>query len=190
MTILEKNPVRPTNANGSHPPSPPAEPARGGGDGGGEPARPAVERAPDGQLFLVRPTGERVAVKVSRCFPWSEPTRYISLRDGDDKEALLVPDLSALDEASRRALEGAVAEAGFAFDVTRIVAMEEEFEIFHWVVETRQGERSFQTARDEWPRELPGGAYVLRDVAGDLYRVSEPEKMDEASQKIFWEMVD
>src|SRR6185503_13607538 len=104
----------------------------------------SLEQRPDGRLWAVRGDEER-AVWVRRCFPWSEPTRYLSLRDGDEEEFALVRDPADLDEASREALEGALALAGFVFEITRVLEIEEEVEIRHWRVETRQGPRAFQT---------------------------------------------
>ena len=43
--------------------------------------------------------------------------------------------------------------------------------------------RSFQTLRDEWPRTMPGGALLIVDVAGDLYRVPDPAALDKKSRK-------
>jgi hypothetical protein len=128
-------------------------------------------------------------VVVRRCFPWSEPGRYISLRDENQEEVALVRDVSDLAPASRNALELAMAEAGFVFEVTRVKEVEEEVEIRHWQVETRQGTRSFQTRLDDWPRTLPGGGFLIRDVAGDLYRLPEPEQMDKKSQELWWAFV-
>ncbi|MFQ5699233.1 MAG: DUF1854 domain-containing protein [Myxococcota bacterium] len=48
-----------------------------------------LERRADGQLLAVRGTLE-VAVRVQRCFPWSEPGRFLSLRDNDEREVALV----------------------------------------------------------------------------------------------------
>ena len=61
----------------------------------------------------------RVRVVVRRCFPWSEPGRYVSLRDADQAEVALVRDPADLTPASREALGLAMAEAGFVFEVTR-----------------------------------------------------------------------
>ena len=58
---------------------------------------------------------------------------------------------------SRRALEHALAEAGFVLEVMRVLAIEEEVEIRQWTVETKHGPRSFQTHLDDWPRALPDG---------------------------------
>ncbi len=143
----------------------------------------------DGRLHVATAQGT-VPVRVRQCFPWSEPTRHLSLRNDDDEEVALVEDPSALCETSRRALERALAESGFVLEVTRVVSIDEEVEIRQWVVETRQGRRAFQTHLDEWPRVLPTGGLLLRDVAGDLYRLEEPAGMDAHSRELLWAFVD
>lgn len=148
-----------------------------------------LERRADGQLWASLNGSER-AVRVHRCFPWSEPGRFLSLRDTENEEFALVRAFDELSGDSRRALEGAVAEAGFVLEVTRIIAVEEEIEIRTWKVETRQGPRSFQTRLDDWPTDVPGGGIVIRDVAGDLYHVADPEGMDDRSRKWLWAFVD
>ena len=148
-----------------------------------------VERRNDGQLWAER-EGEARPVRVRRCFPWSEPTRYVSLLDDEKREFALVPDLRALEPASRRALEDAVAEAGFVLQLERIESIDEEVEIRTWKVRTKQGPRSFQTRLDDWPREVPGGGYVIRDVAGDLYHVADPKALDAHSRELLWAYVE
>lgn len=159
--------------------------------------RPPVEegtglrlgRTPGGQLCATT-GGRTVPVRVVRCFPWSEPARYVSLRDADEEEVALVPDPAELDEDSRIALEGALVEAGFVLQIEAIDDIEEEIEIRCWRVRTRQGERSFQTPRDEWPREVPGGGLLIRDVAGDLFHIADPDGLDRESQRHLWAFVD
>jgi len=148
-----------------------------------------LERHADGRLWAVR-DGEGRAVWVRRCFPWSEAARFVSLRDIDDTEFVLVRDPAELDEASRAVLETALAEAGFVFAVTRVLEIEEEVEIRRWRVETRQGPRSFQTRLDDWPRLLPHGGLLIRDVTGDLYHVGRPAALDRHSRALLWAFVD
>ena len=143
----------------------------------------------DGRLVAVV-NGEAVTVRLRQCFPWSEPHRFLSLRDGDDEEVALIDDPSALAPGSRQALENALAAAGFVLDVTRVLSIEEEVEIRQWVVETLSGKRSFQTHLDEWPRTLPNGGLLIRDVAGDLYRLAAPKAMDRRSRELLWAFVD
>jgi Domain of unknown function (DUF1854) len=143
----------------------------------------------DGRLLAVI-DGETVAVRLRQCFPWSEPDRHLSLRDAEDNEIALVRDPGDLDAASRDALERAIAEAGFVLEVTRVMSIEEEVEIRQWVVETRQGRRSFQTHLDDWPRLLPSGGLLIRDVGGDLYRLAAPQELDRKSRDLLWAFVD
>jgi hypothetical protein len=147
-----------------------------------------LRSAPDGRLIAHTERGP-VAVRVRQCFPWSEPQRHLSLRDSDEKEIALVDDPASLGAASREALERALAEAGFVLEVTRVVSIEEEVEIRQWEVETRHGLRSFQTHLDDWPRSLPDGGLLIRDVAGDLYRLTVTE-LDAKSRDLLWAFVD
>jgi Domain of unknown function (DUF1854) len=148
-----------------------------------------LEWRADGSLWAARGDDER-AVSVRRCFPWSEPARHLSLRDVDEEEFALVRDPVELDSRSRAALEMALAVAGFVFEVTRVVEIEEEVEIRRWQVETRQGPRIFQTRLDDWPRTLPHGGLLIRDLAGDLYHLGKPELLDRQSRDLLWAFVD
>jgi uncharacterized protein DUF1854 len=148
-----------------------------------------LSRRADGQLWATRGEEER-AVRVRRAFPWSEPGRYISLRDDGDREFALVAEPQALDADSRAALEAALEAAGFVFVVTAVTEIEEEVEIRTWRVATRQGVRTFQTRLDEWPRPLPGGGLLIRDVAGDLYRIDNLAALDGRSRELLWAYVD
>jgi hypothetical protein len=154
-----------------------------------EEAELRLERRADGQLWAV--LGPRVApVWVRRCFPWTAPARFVSLRDGDEEEVALVRDLDELEPDSRRALEASLAEAGFVLEIVSVESVEDEIEIRTFAVRTRQGPRRFQTLRDEWPRPMPGGGILLRDVAGDLYLVRDPAKLDRASHAHLWPLLD
>ena len=146
-------------------------------------------RRSSGRLIAVV-EGRAVLVRLRQCFPWSEPNRHLSLRDEDDEEIALVEDPASLEPESRRALEEAVAEAGFVLEVVRVLSIEEEVEIRQWKVETKYGPRSFQTHLDDWPRTLPMGGLLIRDVAGDLYLLAAPAKLDRRSKELLWAFVD
>jgi hypothetical protein len=72
----------------------------------------------------------------------------------------------------------------------RVVEIEEEVEIRQWTVETRDGPRHFQTHLDDWPRVLPMGGLLIRDVGGDLYRLPDPARLDRRSRELLWAFVD
>ncbi len=148
-----------------------------------------LRSAGDGRLLAIV-DGEPVGVRLRQCFPWSDPGRHLSLRNDDDEEVALVEDPWLLDPASRVVLERALADAGFVLDVVQVIDVEEEVEIRQWTVETLHGRRAFQTHLDDWPRVLPGGGLLIRDVAGDLYRLANPTAMDKRSRELLWAFVD
>jgi len=148
-----------------------------------------LEHRIDGQLWVVKPDEKR-AVSVRRCFPWSEPARFVSLRDKDDREIALIRQPESLDDTSREVLERALIEAGFVLRIVQIYEVEEEVEIRTWKVETEQGPRTFQTRLDDWPRELPGGGLLIRDVAGDLYHIADRDVLDDKSKRLLWAFAD
>lgn len=149
-----------------------------------------VLRSGGGGRLVAMVDGEPVPVRLRQCFPWSEPGRHLSLRDHEEREVALVDDPALLAPDSRHALEQALAEAGFVLEVTCVLAIEEEVEIRQWAVETAHGRRWFQTHLDDWPRVLPTGGLLIRDVAGDLYRLASPQTMDRRSRELLWAFVD
>jgi Domain of unknown function (DUF1854) len=154
-----------------------------------EPEELPLRTAGDGRLVAIV-NGDAIPVRLRQCFPWSEPGRQLSLRDDDDREVALVEDPETLSEESRLAVDLALADAGFVLEVVRVVSIEEEVEIRQWTVETEHGRRSFQTHLDNWPRALPAGGLLIRDVAGDLYRLAAPRAMDRRSRELLWAFVD
>lgn len=155
-----------------------------------ETCEPRIERRRDGQLWLTTHDGASTAVRIARCFPWSARSQFISLRDEERRELWLIESPDTLDPDSRETLEDALVEADFVLELERIVNVDEEIEIRCWDVETSQGRRRFQTRRDDWPRVVPGGGVLIRDVAGDLYYIREPGTLDGKSQALLAAFVD
>lgn len=144
---------------------------------------------PDGLLQL-RSGGKTYKVKVQRCFPWSEPLQFLSLRDMENQERLLIKELGELNEASQLVVMQAIAESQFCFSITEIVGIEEEYEMRTWQVMTEQGPRRFQTKLDDWPRHVPGGGRIIRDVHGDLYLIPRLETLPQKTQEVIRVFVD
>ena len=103
---------------------------------------------------------------------------------------MFIEDLKRLDPASRELLENALAEVGFILEITQIHSIREDFELRNWKVETLQGPRTFQTKLDNWPRPLPKGGILIKDIAEDLLYIPDPSKLDAKSQKILWAFLD
>lgn len=140
------------------------------------------------RLWLAR--GERrVHVRPVRCFPWSSPGELVSLRDEKDGEQLLVEHLHDLDPESAGALAVALHGTGFVLEVCRVESIEEDYEMRIWHTITRQGKRTFQTKLDEWPWAAPDGGHLVRDLAGDLFRLPPLDTLDEKSRLWLWAYV-
>ena len=151
---------------------------------------PRLERRRDGQLLLTSGDGKSTAVRIARCFPWSARSRFISLRNDERHEVWLIEDPQTLDADSRMTLEDALVETDFVLDLEKIESIDEEIEIRCWEAQTSQGRRRFQTRRDDWPRTVPGGGVLIRDVAGDLYLIRRPAELDRNSRELLAPFVD
>jgi len=151
----------------------------------------AIPVAPENLHVLLQDDGQYTAqwdaftvhVKAVCCFPWSHPDGFVSLRDDEGLEIAFVPSIDALDEASREVTLRAMREARFMFEIVTVHSLDEEYEIRNWRVETKQGPRTFQTHREEWPIRLKNGGFLVRAVAGDLIFIPEPSTLDPTSRK-------
>ncbi len=146
-------------------------------------------RGADGRLSIVNARGE-APVELTRCFPWSAPGHSLSLRDTSGEERAFILDPDELDPASRAALDETIEHAGFVLDVVGIVAVDEDFELRTWQVETNRGFRRFQTPLDAWPRKVGEHTLVLEDVYGDLYRIRDPARLDTRSRALLFAFED
>jgi hypothetical protein len=78
---------------------------------------------------------------------------------------------------------------GFVLDVCRVESIEEDYEMRIWHTETRQGKRTFQSQLDEWPWPAPDGGHLVRDFAGDLFRLPPLDALDENTRRWLWAYV-
>jgi len=124
-----------------------------------------------------------------KCFPLSEPRRFLSLRDDKNEEYAFIDDADGLDEASAGALSEALTAGGFTFAVTGIDEIKEDFELRVFKVRTAAGDRQFQTALDAWPRAVEDGSFLMEDVFGDLYRFPPVDELDAESAHQLWGLV-
>src|SRR5689334_17588554 len=112
----------PSSRSLRHRPPPPAPPVA-------EPRPFQLQRRADGNLWLLKSGKVEVPVEVVRCFPWSRPERFLSLRDREGVEQGFLENLDDLDQHSRAALQSGLERAAFVLDVTRVLRVEEDFEL-------------------------------------------------------------
>ena len=131
-------------------------------------------------------------VKVVRAFPLSDPDHYLALLNAKAKDKVigLVPDPGALDDASRRAADDALAHHYFLPTITRIVDLSEEFGAVYCDVETDHGPRQFvvKGIRDAI-EELGGGELLIPDAEGNRYRIADWRRLDAHSRQFLERVV-
>ncbi|MGJ3244414.1 MAG: DUF1854 domain-containing protein [Opitutales bacterium] len=75
------------------------------------------------------------------------------------------------------------------FEVRGIHSIDKDYELRVWHVASNRRERSFQTLIDVTPYELPQGGLRMRDLAGDLFVIPDPDAPDGRSRSLLRLMV-
>lgn len=157
-------------------------------------ARPSGDREdPDGEVHVERverdSAGRLVAhlsdrdqpvvdVRVARCFPWSVPDQYVSLRDADGREVALLKNLEELDSASRDVVERELADKIFNPKIKKIISFNDEFGVVSITAETDRGTVTFQVRGRDDVRVLSSTRALLRDADGNCYELEDIRKLD------------
>lgn len=126
-----------------------------------------------------------VTVSARRCFPLSNPDRFISLVDARGHELCCVEAPAELPAGSRQALEQALAATELLPQVTQIEAMREEATQSTWQVVTDRGPRGFVVEQEDHIRRLADGRFLITDQHGMRYLIPRPEQLDPKSRKLF-----
>jgi hypothetical protein len=154
--------------------------------GGQGPARiESITRNDTGQL-IVRLAGAAEPIldaRVARCFPWSVPQAYVSIRNKEGREVVLLKTLGELDEASRAIVQMELRDKIFNPKITRIVDHRTEFGITSVSAETDRGPVIFQIRSRDDIRILSASRLLFRDADGNTYEVADVTALDAHSQK-------
>ena len=137
-----------------------------------------------GRLVLRRPGREDVIdVRVRRAFPWSEPNAFVSIRDAEGKELLLVDLLEPLDPGRRKVIEQALADGSFVPRITAVHDVDVSFGYQLWKVRTDRRPAEFRVQEREDIRFLPDGRFRIKDADGTVYEMVSLVDLDEASRR-------
>lgn len=122
-------------------------------------------------------------VKAKRCFPFSFPSRYISIRDGNDAEVGIVSDLAQISKEYRNWIEDDLDMRYFTPKVTGIGLIRHRFGGVEWHVDTNCGSKRLITKGvHDTMTEVEPGRYVITDVDGNRYEVFTDE-LDASSRE-------
>lgn len=144
-----------------------------------------IERDAAGRLVL-RLAGEPepiADVRVARCFPWSLPDTFLSIRDPDGKEIILLETLDELDEPARSLVAEELRDKIFSPRITRLLEFKEEFGVTSIRAETDRGEVAFQIRSRDDIRVLSPVRALFRDVDGNTYELPDHTALDPASRR-------
>jgi ATP-binding cassette subfamily B protein len=143
-----------------------------------------LERDADGHLWAAdRGRAKRVSVRVRRCFPLSDPERFVCLIDERGRERACIEEASELDPGSRQALSEALRRSEFLPNIERIEHVQVEATRSEWQVSTDRGQRRFVVEQEDHIRKLEDGRHVITDSHGMRYLVPVPERLDAASRR-------
>ncbi len=144
-----------------------------------------ITRNDAGQL-IVRMEGRDepvVDARIARCFPWSLPETYVSIRTKDGKELALLKTLDELDEASRSLVRQELHDKVFNPRIMRVVEHKTEFGVTSITAETDRGRVIFQVRTRDDVRVLSATRLLFRDADGNTYEVADVGAMDPVSRK-------
>jgi hypothetical protein len=126
-------------------------------------------------------------VSIHRCFPYSDPDRYISIRepDRDGREIGLIEDLNKLSSETRAMIEEQLELRYFAPIITKIRHIREEYGYSYWDVVTDKGPCRF-TVRMGGSNVYSIGVnrYLVNDLDGNRFEIPDLYKMSAREIKL------
>ncbi len=126
-------------------------------------------------------------VTVLRAFPLSDPHRFFSVRDGENREVGLIVNPKELDVETRRLVDEEMERRYLTPVVTRIVSAKERFGTVDWTMETDRGLRRFTTRNLHENIQRPSPArIILNDVDGNRYDIRNIDDLNSASQELLF----
>jgi ATP-binding cassette subfamily B protein len=143
-----------------------------------------LEASGDGALIAVSLDGSRTRVTPRRCFPLTNPDRFVSLLDDRGHERACFAEPEALDADSGAALFGALRAGTFLPVVRRIESVTAVDARWEWRVDTDRGRVGFLVEQEEHVRPLDDGRFVVTDSHGMRYLIESPDRLDGASRRL------
>jgi len=148
--------------------------------------QPDLRRESNGHLTFVPGDGQKPVkeCRVARCFPWSMPERFISIRNKDGNELHLFDSIEDVPEGCRPVVTEELGAQEFVPRILRVHEIDDTFEIIVWKADTDRGPVEFQVKDDEDVRALTDDCIVIRDHTGMLFEIPDIGELDERSRAL------
>lgn len=145
----------------------------------------ALEWSNATDTLTLRHAGASHVVQARRCFPLSDPDRYVSLVDAGGHELLCLTSLRELNASARQAVEQALGATELLPQLLKIDGVQQEATQSTWQVQTDRGAREFVVDQEDHVRRLSDGRYLITDAHGMRYLVPPAEQLDPRSRRLF-----
>ncbi len=129
-------------------------------------------------------------VVVLRSFPVTNPDEFLSVREPDSKkqgrgkEIGMIRRMSDFDEETRALLLEELDRRYFTPEIRKINSVKEKFGYLYWDVNTTAGNVTFVLNNPfSNIRILEDGRILVNDIDGNVFAITEPQKLDAASLK-------
>ncbi len=111
-------------------------------------------------------------VKARRCFPYSMPDKFISIRDGGDGEIGIIANLGDMPKDYRRWIQEDLDMRYYVPLVKSIKTIRQRFGGIEWHVDTDRGPKRLITKGvHDTMTEVEIGRFVVTDVDGNRYEI-------------------
>ena len=151
-----------------------------------ETAAVRLARNERGQIELRRgrETDPIAPVRLARCFPWSLRNRYISIRDKEGQELVLLESLDGVEPDTRTLIEQELDQQEFIPRITAVDNVDDDYEVMAWKVRTDRGPIELQVKSNDDIRQLDDGRVIVRDHAGGKFEVRDLYQLDARSRRL------
>ena len=128
-------------------------------------------------------------VVLRSCFPVSDTTAYLSVRDANadgQPEIGIVEDWTELNAEDSEAVEAELSLYYLVPKITRIRSVKEQLGFLYWDVETDKGPQEFVMRNNitRKTREVSPGHWLLIDVNDPRHEIEDFKMLDSHSQKL------
>lgn len=146
---------------------------------------PQVHLNDAGELVLQTASGPKI-VRAHRSFPWSDPQKFIVLREDveeDAQELATIHDMNDLPPATRQTIEAWLARHTFIPRIAHVVEVRAGNNAMLFRLDTDRGPKRIKVMEREDMRPLADGRTLIRDADGVVYELPPIATLDRQSQE-------
>lgn len=127
---------------------------------------------------------------ILRAFPVTNPSEFLSVREPDSrkmgraKEIGMIRYMSDFDEETGKLFLEELDRRYFSPQLTKINSVKDKFGYLYWEAETSAGHVTFIMNNPfSNIRVLEDGRIIMSDIDGNMFEISDPKKLDQASYR-------